>query len=284
MPTSSSASSWRGRLAAGGCGASSEPMKAYTSARFTTLLGRSDCQARRVSPTAPCCWRCWRARRNRSRRGRPSADDAEPTSDAWQQLGVRVERSPKRALVTGCSGSFPGRSGNLFLGNAGTALRPLTAALALNGGHYTLSGVTRTTQRPIGHLVDALRRPVLTSATWPKRDSRLLEIFPATIRNAGHVRVRGDVSSQFLTAPLMALPATGHSVTVEVEGELISRPGTGHDVEGGTRRLGFVHYPWRHRLSESGRGACGGDASSVHPTFSPRAPSAGAGARRGCRV
>jgi 3-phosphoshikimate 1-carboxyvinyltransferase len=101
-----------------------------------------------------------------------AADDVDRMLDALQQLGVRLDRSdPQRVLVTGCSGSFPLRSGDLFLGNAGTALRPLTAALALNGGHYTLSGVPRMHERPIGDLVEALR--ALISATWAKTDSRL---------------------------------------------------------------------------------------------------------------
>ena len=100
----------------------------------------------------------------------------------WRQLGVRVERSdPQRVLVTGCSGSFPRRSGDLFLGNAGTAFRPLTAALALNGGHYTLSGVPRMHERPIGDLVDALRALGADIRYLGKDGFPPLEIFPATI-------------------------------------------------------------------------------------------------------
>jgi 3-phosphoshikimate 1-carboxyvinyltransferase len=154
-----------------------------------------------------------------------AADDVDRMLDALEQLGVRVERrAPQRVLVTGCSGVFPRRSGNLFLGNAGTALRPLTAALALNSGHYTLSGAPRMHERPIGDLVDALRALGADIRYLGKDGFPPLEIFPATIRSSGHVRVRGEVSSQFLTALLMALPLTGQAVTVAVDGQLISKP------------------------------------------------------------
>jgi 3-phosphoshikimate 1-carboxyvinyltransferase len=153
-----------------------------------------------------------------------SADDVDRMLEVLEQLGVRVQRSdPQHVLVTGCSGNFPRRSGDLFLGNAGTVFRPLTAALAFNSGHYTLSGAPRMHERPIGDLVDALRALGADIRYLGKAGFPPLEIFPAAIRG-GRVRVRADVSSQFLTALLMALPMTGQTVTVEVEGELISTP------------------------------------------------------------
>jgi 3-phosphoshikimate 1-carboxyvinyltransferase len=126
--------------------------------------------------------------------------------------------------VHGMAGAFPVKRADLFLGNAGTAFRPLTAVLALSGGHYRLSGVPRMHERPIGDLVDALRGlgadvRYLGSAGYPP-----LEIFPGSVRAGGSIRVRGDVSSQFLTALLMALPLTGAGTTIEVAGELISKP------------------------------------------------------------
>ena len=112
----------------------------------------------------------------------------------------------------------------MFLGNAGTAFRPLTAALALAGGDYVLKGVARMHERPIGDLVDGLRQlgadiTYLGNAGYPP-----LHLKPAAIHAGGTVRVRGDVSSQFLTGLLMALPLTGETVAVDVVGELISRP------------------------------------------------------------
>jgi 3-phosphoshikimate 1-carboxyvinyltransferase len=154
-----------------------------------------------------------------------SAEDVDRMLDALAQLGVGLERTgPQRVLVTGGSGSFPRRSGDLFLGNAGTALRPLTAALAFNGGHYTLSGVPRMHERPIGDLVDALRALGADVRYLGKAGFPPLEVFPATVQGGGRVRLRAEVSSQFLTALLMALPMTDQTVTVDIEGELISKP------------------------------------------------------------
>lgn len=111
----------------------------------------------------------------------------------------------------------------LFLGNAGTAFRPLTAVLAVLGGEYRLSGVPRMHERPIGDLVEALR------ALGARIDYLGAEGFPPLAIHAGRiapgqtVRVRGDVSSQYLSALLMALPLAGGG-TLEVAGELISKP------------------------------------------------------------
>jgi 3-phosphoshikimate 1-carboxyvinyltransferase len=154
-----------------------------------------------------------------------SSDDVDRMLEALEQLGVQVERSgPERVRVTGCAGTFPNQSADLFLGNAGTALRPLTAALALNGGRYKLSGVTRMHERPIGDLVDALRVLGADIRYLGKPGFPPLEIRPAVIRGGGRVSVRGEVSSQFLTALLMALPKTGTTTAIDVEGALISKP------------------------------------------------------------
>jgi 3-phosphoshikimate 1-carboxyvinyltransferase len=126
--------------------------------------------------------------------------------------------------VQGCGGRFPSRSAELFLGNAGTAFRPLVAALALNDGHYRLSGVARMHERPIGDLVDALRSIGADITYLGNEGFPPLEIRPGSIRTLDTVFVAGSVSSQFLTALLMALPLTGQAVRVEVEGDLISKP------------------------------------------------------------
>jgi len=87
------------------------------------------------------------------------SDDTDRMLDALRTLGVTVESLGENAYcITGCGGNFPRKDAKLFLGNAGTAFRPLTAALALAGGHYELSGVPRMHERPIGDLVDALRQ------------------------------------------------------------------------------------------------------------------------------
>jgi 3-phosphoshikimate 1-carboxyvinyltransferase len=110
------------------------------------------------------------------------------------------------------------------LGNAGTAFRPLTAALAFSGGSYELTGVSRMHERPIGDLVDALRTLGADIAYLGDPGFPPLQIGPGRLRAVERVVIRGDVSSQFLTALLMALPLAGGGVTIELAGELISQP------------------------------------------------------------
>ncbi|HEX7810455.1 MAG TPA: bifunctional 3-phosphoshikimate 1-carboxyvinyltransferase/cytidylate kinase [Burkholderiales bacterium] len=155
-----------------------------------------------------------------------AADDVERMLDALRALGVEVEKggSAGHVRVTGAAGAFPVKRAELFLGNAGTAFRPLTAVLALAGGHYHLSGVPRMHERPIGDLVDALRELGAEIRYLGNEGYPPLEIFPGNVRRGGRISVRGDVSSQFLTALLMALPLTGSETTIEVVGELISKP------------------------------------------------------------
>ncbi len=162
-----------------------------------------------------------------------ASDDTRVMLDALREIGCGVDESAAArgtVRITGL-GTTPARSpAKLFLGNAGTAMRPLTAALALLGGEFELSGVPRMHERPIGDLVEALLQlgchiSYLGNPGFP----------PLRIAHAGGVpplaldapvRVRGDVSSQFLTALLMALPlvAREQDVVIEVVGELISRP------------------------------------------------------------
>ncbi len=152
------------------------------------------------------------------------SDDTERMLEALRTLGVQVEALGDNAYrVTGCGGNFPNKNAKLFLGNAGTAFRPLTAALALAGGNYELSGVPRMHERPIGDLVDALRQLGANIEYLGNEGFPPLKISPAQL--AGDiVKIRGDVSSQFLTGLLMALPLTGQTVNVQLVGELISKP------------------------------------------------------------
>ncbi|HEX6692102.1 MAG TPA: 3-phosphoshikimate 1-carboxyvinyltransferase, partial [Burkholderiales bacterium] len=148
------------------------------------------------------------------------ADDTKVMREALSRLGIGFEKEK----IKGAGGAFPVRKADLFLGNAGTAFRPLTAALAFCNGEYRLYGVPRMHERPIGDLVDGLR------AIGARVDYEALEGFPPLNIHPGKisldkgVKVRGDVSSQFLTALLMALPLSGKGARVEVQGELISKP------------------------------------------------------------
>ena len=158
------------------------------------------------------------------------SDDTSRMLEALEKLGVTLEQEimPGQSAVlwhvTSCNGVFPNKIADLFLGNAGTAFRPLTAALALSDGYYTLSGVPRMHERPIKDLVDALRQAGAQIEYLENEGFPPLKISPATIDVSKPIKIRGDVSSQFLTALLMALPITGKKAEIEVVGELISKP------------------------------------------------------------
>ena len=154
------------------------------------------------------------------------ADDTRVMLDALAALGVAIERDATCVRVHGCAGSFPNKRADLHLGNAGTAMRPLTAALAFAGGHYRLDGVARMRERPIGDLADALnalgaRIDYLGHCGYPP-----LAIAPGRLPSSDRVQVRGDVSSQFVSGLLMAAPliAPAQGLTIEVPGALISQP------------------------------------------------------------
>ena len=152
------------------------------------------------------------------------SDDTKVMLAALKALGVGLVKQGEDWVVSGVGGVFPVKQAELFMGNAGTAIRPLTAALALSGGHYKLSGVPRMHERPIGDLVDGLRAVGAEVRYAGNEGYPPLQIHPATITLAGPVPVKGNVSSQFLTALLMALPLTGKAATIDVVGELISKP------------------------------------------------------------
>lgn len=153
------------------------------------------------------------------------SDDTNRMLDALKLLGVTLEQCGEHDWkVTGCAGQFPNKQADLFLGNAGTAFRPLTAALALSNGHYHLHGVPRMHERPIGDLVDALHQAGADITYEANSGFPPLNIAPAQLDVSKPIQIRGDVSSQFLTALLMALPLTQQQTTIEVVGELISKP------------------------------------------------------------
>jgi len=157
------------------------------------------------------------------------SDDTRYMLEALRALGVQlsVSSAGTEAEVHGTDGAIPARAAELFLGNAGTAFRPLTAVLALAGGEYKLSGLPRMHERPIKDLVDALaqlgaRIRYLGTEGYPP-----LAIEPPTTAPAqdrAQVSIRGDVSSQFVSALLMAAPMLGKPTRVLVTSELISRP------------------------------------------------------------
>src|SRR2546427_4565781 len=160
------------------------------------------------------------------------SDDTRVMLSALRTLGCAIEPLGASLRITGLGARLATREATLFLGNAGTAMRPLTASLAVlaatQGGRFELGGVARMHERPIGDLVDALRQlgcgvDYLGNDGYPP-----LRLHAGSGRRAtsAPIRVRGDVSSQFLTALLLALPlvAADAPVVIEVDGELLSKP------------------------------------------------------------
>lgn len=157
------------------------------------------------------------------------SDDIRHMLNALKALGINYQLSEDKTVceVKGLGGAFNIQGGlSLFLGNAGTAMRPLSAALCLKGeteGEVILTGEPRMKERPIQHLVDALHQA--------GADIRYLEnegYPPLAIRNCGikggKIKIDGSISSQFLTALLMASPLSENDVEIEVIGELVSKP------------------------------------------------------------
>ena len=208
------------------------------------------------------------------------SDDTRVMLDALRALGCGIETLQDGALaVTGLGGALPQKAGQLFLGNAGTAMRPLTAALALlatrHGGRFELSGVPRMHERPIGDLVDALRQlgcPVECLANEGYPPLLLGTGQPGPLKLDAPIRVRGDVSSQFLTALLLALPLVAEQdMHIDVVGELISKPYIEITLQllaqfgVGVRREGWHRFtiPAGSRYRSPGEAFVEGDASSA---------------------
>lgn len=155
------------------------------------------------------------------------SDDTRVMLDALRQLQCGVDVQGSTVTITGLGGQLAHHEPiAFFMGNAGTAMRPLTAALAVLGGDFSLSGVARMHERPIGDLVDALRLLGCQIDYLGQEGFPPLHIGQPTLQLDAPIQVRGDVSSQFLTALLMALPlaAQDKPIVIEVVGELISKP------------------------------------------------------------
>lgn len=154
------------------------------------------------------------------------SDDIRHMLTALKQLGVNYQLSDNNRVceVEGLSGVINSDTAQtLFLGNAGTAMRPLCAALTLGSGEFTLTGEPRMEERPIGDLVDALNA-LGADIRYLKQPGFPPLTINATGLNGGDVEIAGDLSSQFLTALLMVTPLAKAQVNIKIKGELVSKP------------------------------------------------------------
>lgn len=153
------------------------------------------------------------------------SDDTHHMIEALKILQVDLtQKENGDILIQGARGQFKNKSAEIFLGNAGTAFRPLTAALAFSQGDYMLSGVPRMHERPIKDLVDSLLQLNADITYLNEEGYPPLRISSSEIIINSSVKIRGDISSQFLTALLMAIPLTKKEVSIEIVGDLISKP------------------------------------------------------------
>ncbi len=200
------------------------------------------------------------------------SDDTRHMLDSLQRLGVRLELSPDRTRcrVYGLGGPFPPQEAELFLGNAGTAIRPLCAALCLGRGVFNLTGEPRMYERPIKDLVEALAQLGVRIEYLQRDGYPPLRIISNGIPG-GEVSIRGNISSQYLTALLMAAPLAQSDMVINVEGELVSKPyidmtvdvvrSFGATVE--THGYQSFHVPGRQTYRSPGMALVEGDASSA---------------------
>ncbi len=200
------------------------------------------------------------------------SDDTRHMLDSLHRLGVRLELSPDRTRcrVYGLGGPFPPQEAELFLGNAGTAIRPLCAALCLGRGVFNLTGEPRMYERPIKDLVEALAQLGVRIEYLQRDGYPPLRIISNGIPG-GEVSIRGNISSQYLTALLMAAPLAQSDMVINVEGELVSKPyidmtvdvvrSFGATVE--THGYQSFHVPGRQTYRSPGMALVEGDASSA---------------------
>ena len=153
------------------------------------------------------------------------SDDTNRMTESLQRLGVSLELSRENTVcrVQGLGGPFPKQETELFLGNSGTTIRTICAALCLGEGQFTLTGEPRMHERPIKDLVDALRQLGANIEYLAQDGYPPLRIHAKGIPG-GRVSIRGNVSSQYLTAALLSAPLAQQDMIIGVEGDLVSKP------------------------------------------------------------
>ena len=155
------------------------------------------------------------------------SEDTEQMINALIKLGVSVKEvnDDKNIIeIKGAEHNFPNKNTNLFLGNSGTTFRPLAAVLAMMRGNYYLSGIERMHERPIKDLVDALEQMGLSIQYEKNHGYPPITINNSSIEISKPIQIKGDISSQYLTALLIAGPISNNEFNIEVVGDLISKP------------------------------------------------------------
>ena len=155
------------------------------------------------------------------------SEDTDQMINALIKLGVSVEEvnNDKKIIeIKGAEHNFPNKNTNLFLGNSGTTFRPLAAVLAMMRGNYYLSGIQRMHERPIKDLVDALEQMGSSIQYEKNHGYPPITINNSSIKISEPIQIKGDISSQYLTALLIAGPISNNEFNIEVIGDLISKP------------------------------------------------------------
>ncbi len=154
-----------------------------------------------------------------------NSDDTRFMIESLQRLGIEIEPDwdQHRVTVQGCGGQFPNSTADLSIGNSGTTIRFLSAILGVHGGTFRLDGVERMRERPIGALLDALTQLDADVVAESTGGCPPVSIKSGRV-NGGTIKVRGDVSSQYLSGLLMAAPLAEGDVSIQIDGPLISKP------------------------------------------------------------
>ena len=155
------------------------------------------------------------------------SEDTDQMINALIKLGVSVKEvnDDKNIIeIKGAEHNFPNKNTNLFLGNSGTTFRPLAAVLAMMGGDYYLSGIERMHERPIKDLIDALEQMGSSIQYEKNHGYPPITINNSSIKISEPIQIKGDISSQYLTALLIAGPISNNEFNIKVIGDLISKP------------------------------------------------------------
>ena len=156
--------------------------------------------------------------------GMLDSEDTRVMFEALRQLGIKIPQALALSVeIVGCRGEIPARGAELFVANSGTTMRFLTPMVALGQGRFRLDGVARMHERPIQDLIDALAGLGIAARSEAGSGCPPVIVDAQGLRG-GATRIRGDVSSQFLSGLLLAAPYAKAPVSIDVEGTLVSKP------------------------------------------------------------